>query len=101
MKPYEPKGTVLGHDTKAVADRRSVESLVDFSHSNIRWITAVGDDDPNESRRLNRRIEEAEIAKSQDPSLDDNYIDPGDNGLFIEDTSVNESSVDPTIDPAL
>ena len=102
MKPYEPKGTILGHDTKAVADRRSMEHLVDFSHSNIRWITAVGDDNPNESRRLHRRIEEAEIAKSQDPALDDNYIDAADDGLFVDnDTLIQEIPIDPMLDPAL
>lgn len=102
MKPYEPKGTVLGHDTKAVADRRSMEHLVDFSHSNMRWITAAGDDDPIESRRLHRRIEEAEIAKSHDPTLDDNYIDTADDGLFVRDTIAAEDiSIDPMLDPAL
>ena len=103
MKPYEPKGTVLGHDTKAVADGRSMEHLVDFSHSNMRWITVVGDNDPNESRRLNRRIEEAEIAKSLDPTLDDNYIDAADDGLFVDDTLTREQviPIDPMLDPAL
>ena len=38
FKPYEPKGTMLGHDTRKVADPRSVESLVDFSASNGKWI---------------------------------------------------------------
>ena len=73
--PYEPRGTVLGHDTKKVADPRSVESLVDFSHSNLHHIKKVGDDDPLESRRLGRRIDEAAAAKAQDPTLDDNYVD--------------------------
>ena len=104
MKPYEPQGTVLGHDTKAVADRRSMEHLVDFSHSNMRWITAVGDNQPHESRRLNRRIEEAEIAKSQDPTLDENYIDQpdDDDDLFVGDGPIDKGMpIDPTIDPAL
>lgn len=103
MKPYEPKGTVLGHDTKAIADRRSMEHLVDFSQSNMRWITAVGDNDPIDSRRLNRRIEEAEISKSHDPTLDDNYIDAADDGLFVEDTLSTgpDIPIDPMLDPAL
>lgn len=29
--PYQPKWIILGHDTKKIADYRSVESLVDFS----------------------------------------------------------------------
>ena len=75
--PHEPRGTVLGHDTKKVADARSVESLVDFSHSNLHHIKKIGDDDPLESRRLGRRIDEAAAAKAQDPTLDDNYVDDG------------------------
>ena len=77
--PYEPRGTVLGHDTKKVADARSVESLVDFSHSNLHHIKKIGDDDPLESRRLGRRIDEAAAAKAQDLTLDEHYVDDGDN----------------------
>ena len=75
MKPYEPIGTVLGHDTKKVADPRSVESLVNFSLPNTNWIKVAGDDHPHESRRLSRRRDEAERAKAKDPALDDNYVD--------------------------
>ena len=74
MKPFEPTGTMLGHDTKKVADPRSVESLVNFSISNIGWIKKFGDDDPHETRRLRRRRDEAEIEKSKDPTLDDHYV---------------------------
>ncbi|MCJ1255712.1 hypothetical protein MMC24_003529 [Lignoscripta atroalba] len=73
--PFEPTGTILGHDTKKIADPRSVESLVDFSHSNMRWIKKAGDDHPHETRRLQRRRDEAQTAKSRDPTLDDNYVD--------------------------
>ncbi|KAI9781813.1 MAG: hypothetical protein M1835_004186 [Candelina submexicana] len=72
---FQPRGTLLGHDTKKVADARSVESLVDFSHSNINWLKETEEDLPNESRRLKRRREEAEQAKSFDPELDDHYVD--------------------------
>jgi len=75
MKGFEPNGTILGHDTKKIADPRSVESLVDFSHSNISWVKKAGDDHPHETRRLRRRQDEAAEAKSKDPALDDNYID--------------------------
>ncbi|MCJ1482467.1 hypothetical protein MMC06_002632 [Schaereria dolodes] len=74
-KPFEPNGTILGHDTKKIADPRSVESLVDFSHSNISWIKKAGDDHPLETRRLQRRRDEASIAKSRDPALDHNYVE--------------------------
>lgn len=75
MKPFEPNGTILGHDTKKIADPRSIESLVDFSHSNISWVRKAGDDHPHETKRLRRRRDEAARAKSKDPALDDNYID--------------------------
>lgn len=74
MHPFEPKGTILGHDTRKVADPRSVESLVDFSHSNISWIKKAGDDHPLETRRLRRRKDEAAQDKSTDPDLDDHYV---------------------------
>jgi len=86
MKAFEPNGTILGHDTKKIADPRSVESLVDFSHSNISWVKKAGDDHPHETRRLKRRQDEAAKAKSKDPALDDNYID--------EEHSANSGSQD-------
>ncbi|MCJ1283926.1 hypothetical protein MMC26_003257 [Xylographa opegraphella] len=74
-KPFEPKGTILGHDTKKFADPRSVESLVDFSHSNIHFVKKAGDDHPHETRRLRRHQDEAQMAKSRDPTLDEHYVD--------------------------
>ncbi|KAF2279699.1 uncharacterized protein EI97DRAFT_430730 [Westerdykella ornata] len=66
--PYKPKGTLLGHDTKKVADPRSVECLVDFSVSNLNWLQEDGA--PMQQRRL-----EAEQAKMHDPMLDDRFMD--------------------------
>ncbi|KAF2690860.1 hypothetical protein K458DRAFT_326781 [Lentithecium fluviatile CBS 122367] len=66
--PYEPKGTLLGHDTKKVADPRSVECLVDFSVSNLNWLR-------EDESAMQRRRDEAERAKLADPSLDDRYMD--------------------------
>ncbi|MCJ1295153.1 hypothetical protein MMC34_006714 [Xylographa carneopallida] len=74
-KPFEPKGTILGHDTKKFADPRSVESLVDFSHSNIHFVKKAGDDHPHETRRLRRHQDEAQMEKSRDPALDEHYVD--------------------------
>ena len=73
--PYEPKGTVLGHDTRKVADPRSMEHLVDFSTSNMTWMKTAGDDINSEARRFNRRFEEAERARELDPALDQHYVD--------------------------
>lgn len=78
MKAFEPNGTILGHDTRRVADPRSVESLVDFSHSNIGWIKKAGDNDPHETRRLRRRKDEAAQDKSTNPDLDDHYVNEKD-----------------------
>ncbi|KAI4790933.1 hypothetical protein E4T44_13034, partial [Aureobasidium sp. EXF-8845] len=68
--PYEPKNTLLGHDTKRIADARSVECLVDFSVSNLTWLRD-DDDDVKESNRIKRAREEARRAKEADPLMDD------------------------------
>ena len=89
-KPFEPTGTVLGHDTKKIADYRSTESLVNFSHSNMLWVKKAGDDHPLETRRLQRRRNEADLAKARDPALDDNYVagdassEQSDNGILYD-----------------
>lgn len=74
-KPYTPSGTRLGHNTRAVADTRSVESLVDFSYSNIGWIQKAGDDTTENTRRLNKRRMEADAAQAQDTELGEDYVD--------------------------
>ena len=74
--PYEPTGTVLGLDTKKVADPRSWDSLVNYSVSNINWVKKTGDENPHDTKRMRRRQVEADLAKSKDPALDaDNYVD--------------------------
>jgi JmjC domain, hydroxylase/Zinc-finger domain of monoamine-oxidase A repressor R1 len=65
-QPYEPKGLALGHDTRKIADPRSVEALVNFSHSNIGWLKKTGDGTADSTRRLQRHQEEAEKAKMHD-----------------------------------
>ena len=72
--PHEPKGTLLGHDTRKVADARSVESLVDFSVSNLNWLKETTEA-PTQNNRLDQRKEEAERAKQVEPSLDGDYVD--------------------------
>ena len=110
MKPYEPSGTVLGVDTKKVADPRSVESLVNFSLPNIPWIKKAGDDHPQENRRLSRRRDEAAKAKSKDPTLNEHYVDEEDGSSgnnedldsSIKYTTEPDIPVDPMlIDPML
>jgi hypothetical protein len=70
--PYEPKGTLLGHDTKKVADIRSVEALVDFSVSNLNWMR---EEEGMGQNAMQRRLHQAEMDKLADPSLDARYID--------------------------
>lgn len=65
---YEPKGTLLGHDTRKVADPRSVECLVDFSISNLNWVR-------EEDLAMANRRAAAEQAKLANPEFDDRYMD--------------------------
>ncbi|KAL4896321.1 JmjC domain protein [Aspergillus ambiguus] len=62
MTPYEPENTHLGHDTRKIADPRSVESLVDQRHSNARWLKKAGDDEIN---RLMKHQREADERRNQ------------------------------------
>lgn len=118
MKPFEPKRTMLGLDTKEFADPRSVDGLLDFSHSNIGWIKKSGDDDPHESRRLRRLKDEAGQDKSVPaaPALDGFLDNPeqfvpmqGQHSDFASlhgqcpDSRIHasESDIDLSIDPML
>ncbi|KAF1976133.1 hypothetical protein BU23DRAFT_529392 [Bimuria novae-zelandiae CBS 107.79] len=65
---YEPKGTLLGHDTKKVADPRSVECLVDFSVSNLNWMR-------EEDLAMANKRAAAEREKLAHPEFDDRYLD--------------------------
>ncbi|KAF2035382.1 hypothetical protein EK21DRAFT_96643 [Setomelanomma holmii] len=72
QNPYEPKGTLLGHDTRTVADPRSVECLVDFSVSNLNWLR---EEEGMGQNAMQRRLQQAEMDKLADPSLDPRYMD--------------------------
>ncbi|PKS13101.1 hypothetical protein jhhlp_000442 [Lomentospora prolificans] len=68
--PYIPKNTLLGHDTRRIADDRSVETLVDFRMHNLTWLKVMGEESrSNNSKRMQRLREQADIAKSQGPAL--------------------------------
>ena len=104
--PYQPAGTLLGHDTRKVADVRSVESLVDFSVSNLSWLKESRET-PAENARLRRRQEEANRAKANDPTLDDPYVsdsarnDENDPRYGIEYEQYDSSILDPQlVDPS-
>ncbi|PGH07956.1 hypothetical protein AJ80_07937 [Polytolypa hystricis UAMH7299] len=99
MKPFEPNITVLGHDTSKVADPRSVETLVNFRHSNLLWLKKAGDHPENsiDTRRLQKRFEEAEKAKSKEATLDENYVDPVEAGILRLAGYENIPVVDPSL----
>ncbi|KAF7549981.1 hypothetical protein G7Z17_g6030 [Cylindrodendrum hubeiense] len=65
--PYTPKNTLLGHDTRPIADDRSVEALVDFRVHNLSWLKAAGEESrSNDSKRMKALREQADNAKAQD-----------------------------------
>lgn len=63
QQSYEPKGTLLGHDTRKVADVRSIESLVDFGVSNLSWLREDIGLPLTQSSRFTRRAIEAAQAR--------------------------------------
>ncbi|KAI1293322.1 hypothetical protein F5Y03DRAFT_331628 [Xylaria venustula] len=66
--PYIPKNTLLGHDTRPIADDRSVESIVDFRVHNLSWLKAAGEENRSkDSKRMNRLREQADAEKAKDP----------------------------------
>lgn len=88
-KKYIPKGTLLGHNTKVVADPRSVESLVDFSYSNLQWIKKADDDhEAGDTRRLQKRRREATAAMNKEDQLGEHYVD---------DDQVDASNIESTL----
>jgi hypothetical protein len=71
QKSYSPSRTKLGYDTKKVADPRSVESLVDFSVSNLRWL-GHGSGTPLDRTGIDDTIEdpiECNVEEAIDPAL--------------------------------
>ncbi|KAI9738513.1 MAG: hypothetical protein M1818_005410 [Claussenomyces sp. TS43310] len=97
---YRPKGTLLGHDTKCVADPRSVESLVDFSRTNLGWLRGEGDDDPQSSLRMQKLMEKAQTEKARDEILEDDLA-MDENGVQMQPlaghTDVNHMAIDPQL----
>ncbi|EMT73102.1 hypothetical protein FOC4_g10004465 [Fusarium odoratissimum] len=74
--PYTPKNTLLGHDTRPIADDRSVEALVDFRVHNLSWLKAAGEESRSkDSRRMKRLREQADNAKAQDITEQDEADD--------------------------
>ena len=97
---FVPSGTVLGHDTKKIADPRSVESLVDFSFSNLAWIQKMGDDHRQDSKRLRDKQAAAAKAKAKDAHLGENYVDEHDDveGNLLRLAEHEGIPIDPALD---
>ena len=72
--PYQPRNTLLGHDTRPIADDRSVETLVDFKVHNLNWLKTSGDDGRSvQSKRLQKLQQQAEAEKAK--NADDVHIE--------------------------
>jgi hypothetical protein len=68
--PYLPRTTLLGHDTRHVADDRSTEALVDFRSNNLSWLKSAGDESRNvRSKRMKRLQQAADAEKAKDKEL--------------------------------
>lgn len=73
-QPYEPKSTLLGHDTRPIADDRSIEALVDFRVHNLSWLKVVGEESRNKNSKRMQRLQaqaQAEKAKDDNTRLED------------------------------
>ncbi|KIW05375.1 uncharacterized protein PV09_03891 [Verruconis gallopava] len=96
QSPYELKGTLLGHDTRKVADVRSIECLVDFEKANLNHL-GVGVDRhlSNTEMRLLRPQWETELArhKGMEKSCWDEYNDHLPYGDDDFDSTIGEVSV--------
>ncbi|OBT91158.1 hypothetical protein VE02_00067 [Pseudogymnoascus sp. 03VT05] len=95
--PYQPKGTLLGHDTRMVADPRSVESLVDFSRTNLAWLKGEEDTAPKDSVRMKKLMEKAQAEKSRDETLEED----SEMGQHMDSQHMDMQPVGDAIDPAL
>ncbi|PYI20916.1 hypothetical protein BO99DRAFT_356935 [Aspergillus violaceofuscus CBS 115571] len=97
MRPFEPTCMLLGHDTRKIADPRSVESLVDFRHSNLRWLKKAAEDETNGSKEHHRQ-------HHQNEDEEHSQLAPK-QGIQVEESStVPESSTEYEgipVDPAL
>lgn len=96
--PYTPKGTLLGHDTRKVADARSVESLVDFSVSNLTWLKETSKDAPADNARLLERQQEADQAKLAMSMIEDPLVSDAEDDNHIH---YDKSVIDPLLDDSI
>ncbi|KPM41197.1 hypothetical protein AK830_g5364 [Neonectria ditissima] len=90
--PYTPKNTLLGHDTRPIADDRSVEALVDFRIHNLSWLKAAGEESRSkDSKRMKRLRDLADNAKAQGVTEEAEAEHTMQNELEVQDGSANPS----------
>ncbi|TAQ90865.1 hypothetical protein B7494_g822 [Chlorociboria aeruginascens] len=94
---YAPKGTLLGHDTRKVADFRSVESLVDFSKTNLTWLRGENDNNPHESTRMKKLKEKAEAEKAQESTIGESYLDNAQSLSLVDSFDGGMDEIDPSL----
>ncbi|KAI0385554.1 hypothetical protein F5Y04DRAFT_246137 [Hypomontagnella monticulosa] len=90
--PYVPKNTLLGHDTRPIADDRSVESIVDFRQHNLSWLKATGEENRSkDTKRMQRLKQQADAEKAKDPlaSLDTADDAPHEMDSALQDSIMN------------
>ncbi|KAI2624611.1 hypothetical protein GGS26DRAFT_205141 [Hypomontagnella submonticulosa] len=90
--PYVPKNTLLGHDTRPIADDRSVESIVDFRQHNLSWLKATGEENRSkDTKRMQRLKQQADAEKAKDPlaSLDTAEDAPHEMDSALQDSIMN------------
>ncbi|KAG4428123.1 hypothetical protein IFR05_016393 [Cadophora sp. M221] len=74
QKPYQPKRALLGHDTRNFADNRSVESLVDFSRTDLgRLLRDSNANNLKETARMKELKEKAEAENALVDPIDDSH----------------------------
>jgi hypothetical protein len=95
---YSPRHTRLGYDTRKIADPRSVESLVDFSMSNIRWL-AHGTSTPLDRTGVDPTIEdviEYNVEDAIDPALSGAVGPPRQNAIELDADGMTEQHATPS-----
>ncbi|ETS79205.1 hypothetical protein PFICI_09058 [Pestalotiopsis fici W106-1] len=91
-QPYVPKSTLLGHDTRRIADDRSVESVVDFRVHNLGWLKGAGEETrSSNTKRMQRLKEQAEAEKARDPLA---ALEPTEDGPQDMDMALQGSIMD-------
>ncbi|KAK4678186.1 hypothetical protein QC764_305340 [Podospora pseudoanserina] len=94
--PYIPKKTLLGHDTRPIADDRSVELLIDFKIHNLSWLKNAGDETRAlSSKRMQRLREAADAEKAKSSQLENDVLQLPDGALAdsLEEAALQQALI--------